>query len=64
MKRLFVTARHNPGYLGPDHTPDTDAHVYDVAKVIDATSPDIGRCLTKAELEPFCEDDSWQVTIS
>ena len=64
MKRLFLTARLNPKYVGPDHTPDLDKHVYDVAKVIDSTVPAVGDVLTREAVDAFCNSELWTVTIT
>ena len=63
MYYLTVQQRFNPAYVSSDITPDVDRHRYCVVKLINATAPAIGDYLTKAELNAFCETDTWKVTV-
>jgi len=63
MKKLTVVQQLNPGYLGPEHTPDIEAHVYLVTQVINSTEPPVHDTLTKAEVNEYAESKDWIVTI-
>ena len=64
MKRLYVEQRFNLDYQGPDFTPNIDKHNYFVTKVVNAISPPVATLITANELQGYCDDESWLVTVS
>lgn len=59
MKRLHVQQIYDP-----DHTRfGTSRHVYKVIKVINATVPPIGETISLQEVNNYCSNEKWQVTI-
>ena len=62
MKKLTVTQCLNPKFFG-DNTPDEPKHEYKITQVINSTIPHIFDVVSESELNIYCEDDEWTVTV-
>ncbi len=65
MKSLFVTQQFNPEFRGHDAQGEWSwPHTYLVTKVINAVGPAIHESLKQGDVEAFCDDEDWKVTIT
>lgn len=65
MKTLLLAQTANPEWtIKPDHLDDPERYLYKVVKVTNSTCPKIWDHLTQAQVDVYCEDDNWAVTIS
>ena len=63
MKKLTVVQQLNPGYLGPEHTPDIPSHQYVVTQLVNSTVPVLHEHLTEDQLKKYCTSKDWTVTV-
>ncbi len=65
MKTLRLDQTVNTNWvINPDNVDDPDRYRYKVTKVTNSSTPKIWDLLTQEQIDVYCEDDGWEVTIS
>ncbi len=64
MKTLHLDQTVNTEWtIKPDHLDDPDRYRWKVIKVTNSSTPKIWDLLTQEQVDVYCEDDGWEVTI-
>jgi len=64
MKTLQLDQVINPDWtITPDGLDDPDRYRYKVIKVTNSTTPRIWDLLTQEQVNLYCDDEEWGVTI-